>query len=100
MWLDSPAEFIHRFGISAKQALHFQCTAEHRIAKQDGGTDSAANIAGACLACNHRRHARKYPLTLDQYLARVRVQVAARKWHPKWAFDRGIVIDASICSCK
>jgi hypothetical protein len=37
MWLDSADSFAKHHGISVKQARHFQCTAEHLKARQEGG---------------------------------------------------------------
>ena len=47
------------------------CTAEHLVARQDGGEDSAENVVAACHYCNRRRHARPHPLSAAEYLRHV-----------------------------
>ncbi len=56
MWTSNARAFAKLLGISRKQALPLRCTAEHLIARQDGGTDAQDNIVAACYACNHERH--------------------------------------------
>jgi hypothetical protein len=58
MWLDGQGRlpFAVRFGIRPEDIYLFQCTAEHKIACQDGGKDTRANIVAACRHCNHQRH--------------------------------------------
>ena len=53
MWLESWEEFAASFGISKAAAFHFRCTAEHLVARQDGGKDSPKNIVAACRFCNY-----------------------------------------------
>jgi len=43
----------------ASSATQFRCTAEHLIARKDGGKNTRANIVAACHLCNKRRHASK-----------------------------------------
>jgi hypothetical protein len=59
MWLDRPESFAGRFGIRPEEIHLFQCTAEHKIARQDRGKDTRDNIVAACWHCNHQRHADK-----------------------------------------
>lgn len=61
MWIENVEAFAKRFKITKKQALIFQCTAEHLKSKKDGGKDSEKNIVAACKFCNYKRHARKIP---------------------------------------
>jgi len=56
MWTNDARVFAKQLGISRKQALPLRCTAEHLIARQDGGKDASENIVAACYACNHERH--------------------------------------------
>ena len=58
------------------------CTAEHLLARCDGGSDSPRNIVAACRHCNSRRHARARPLSAELFKAHVKKRVAAGKWHP------------------
>lgn len=76
MWLSAPEEL----GLRPRSAKPFQCTAEHLMARQDGGRDSTGNIADACWLCNHRRHQRKSPPSPDAYKALVQRRVAKGKW--------------------
>ena len=57
-------QFLRRVACREQGGLCFYCgrpmtkpTAEHLIAKQDGGRDTRANIAATCAPCNHARHA-------------------------------------------
>ena len=45
--------------IYCRQPMGRKATAEHLMARQDGGTDCRDNIAAACKQCNHQRHAEK-----------------------------------------
>lgn len=76
MWLSSPAELKLR----NRAAKPFQCTAEHLLARRDGGRDVAVNIAAACWLCNTRRHQRKTPPHPDAYRALVQRRMARGKW--------------------
>ncbi|WP_213946981.1 HNH endonuclease [Luteibacter sp. dw_328] len=77
MWFSSPAEL----GSRLPSARHFQCTAEHLHARQDGGRDTRTNIVAACWYCITRRHRRKRPLAPHAYRRHVRARVAIGKWH-------------------
>ena len=61
MWLDDCAAFAREYGLTLRQARRRQCTAEHLIARKDGGRESASNIVAACRGCNQTRHRRKLP---------------------------------------
>lgn len=79
MWLSSPDEL----GLRHRSARPYQCTAEHLLARQDGGKDQPGNIVAACHLCNLRRHRRPTPApSASKYLAWVRLQVAKGKWYP------------------
>jgi 5-methylcytosine-specific restriction endonuclease McrA len=92
MWKTDCAAFAKRHGLTLRLARWLQCTAEHLQPRQDGGPDSAENIAAACRACNLRRHARpgKAP-TSAAYRAPVRRRVSRRSWHPPQIFDQGLI---------
>lgn len=81
MWQDSPESFAKLHGITVKQARHFQCTAEHLLARQDGGADRKVNIAAACMRCNQLRHARKVAMPPEQYQCHVQERVRKGGWH-------------------
>lgn len=81
MWLESPAE-LKPLGLRPRTAAPLRCTAEHLVARQDGGKDVVGNIAAACWLCNSRRHKRKTPPAPDAYRAFVQGRLAKGKWHP------------------
>ena len=90
MWSDDSTAFANQHGISPHLAKWLQCTAEHLHARCDGGTDAAKNIAAVCWLCNHRRHARRSPLTPQQYQQLVRKRVLAGRWHPPEILTKGL----------
>lgn len=79
MWLHSPAELSLR----PRTAQPLRCTAEHLIARQDGGRDTSDNIVAACLLCNGRRHKRKVSPAAGAYRTLVRRRLAKGKWLPE-----------------
>ena len=81
MWLANPDE-ITCLGVRRSAALPMQCTAEHLVARKDGGRDTVDNIVAACVLCNSRRHQRKKPPAPQAHQERVRKRVANGKWHP------------------
>lgn len=81
MWLSDLANFAAEQNLTVKQARHRQCTAEHLCARKNGGGDTAANIAAACLFCNLHRHKRKAELPPEQFRVHVRERMARGGWH-------------------
>lgn len=78
MWLCSPDEL----GLRSRSAAPFRCTAEHLLARRDGGKDVAGNVVAACHLCNLRRHKRPTPdPSPEVYRDRVQRRVAQGKWH-------------------
>lgn len=73
--------FADRLGIRPSGAQALLCTAEHLEARCDGGRDSQANIAAACVTCNQRRHRMRPAPTPDAYRAIVQVQMKNGCWH-------------------
>lgn len=82
MWLSSKDEFAAKHAISKSAAARFQCTAEHLIARCDGGKNNNSNIVAACIFCNTNRHKRKKPPTPDSYKSYIDKQLRKGKWHP------------------
>lgn len=80
MWSSDPAAFIAKYGITRRQALQLQCTAEHLIARCQGGSGGVSNIVAACSYCNRKRHARTYPRGPAAY----RCLVERRILHGRW----------------
>jgi hypothetical protein len=85
MWRGALEPFAQLHGMTLGQARQFQCTAEHLLARQDGGKDGSDNIVAACWACNQRRHKRKKAPEPDAYKELVQKRVACGKWHPSMA---------------
>lgn len=83
MWLESPEEITASNGIRIADAFRFKCTAEHLVARQDGGKDSRGNIVAACSFCNRTRHRAKSPQNPMIYRKRVIDRLRSGKWHPK-----------------
>ena len=80
MWVHDPEGFAEKYKVTIKQAQSFRCTAEHLKAKQDGGKDTAMNIAAACHYCNQKRHQRKPPKDPFSYKYHVMRRVGMGKW--------------------
>lgn len=94
MWRDSPEAFALQHHLSLSQARHFQCTAEHLVARQDQGNNSELNIAAACARCNGLRHKRKKAPEPLEYQALVQKRLDNGRWHtlpPKACLKRGKV---------
>ena len=91
MWLGSADVFRTRFRLGSGQVVGLQCTAEHLVARQDGGTDSLENVVAACQSCNWRRHARPKAMPVDKYRAHVARQVRQGRWHGFDAASKGLV---------
>lgn len=87
MWHSSP----HELGLRPRSAGPFRCTAEHLVARQDGGKDVVGNVVAAHAACNHRRHKRSAPVpSATDYRTLVQRQLAKGKWWPQWIHGLGI----------
>jgi len=81
-WLSDAAAFARQHGLTVSQASELRATAEHLVARQDGGK-GAANIVVACLLCNRRRHQRACEApSADVYRARVAKLAQKGKWLP------------------
>jgi 5-methylcytosine-specific restriction endonuclease McrA len=83
MWEGKPKEFASKHKITKKYAARFQCTAEHLLARCDGGKDQENNIVAACIFCNNKRHQRKKPLGPPKYKALIQKWLQQDKWHPQ-----------------
>lgn len=82
MWLSEPDRFAVAFKIGKGDSSRFQCTAEHLVAKQNGGGNSAVNVVAACRFCNSRRHRRSSPPSPSAHKKRVQKRLSAGRWHP------------------
>ena len=83
MWDSDPKRFCATYRLSIGAAMRYQCTAEHLIARQDGGGNDSANIVAACRFCNQTRHRKRVPPAPRDYRALVRKRVGKGRWHPK-----------------
>ena len=83
MWLTGKNNFASEHAISIAEAEKFKCTAEHLVARSDGGNNSKSNIVAACRFCNEGRHRRKNPPNPDKYRKHVQGRIGKGKWHPK-----------------
>ena len=81
MWRRNHEQFADQHAISLKQARHLQATAEHLVARSDGGLDVAENIVAACWYCNNHRHRAKQALSPDRYARKVAARLRRGKWH-------------------
>ncbi|MCB1768257.1 MAG: HNH endonuclease [Candidatus Competibacteraceae bacterium] len=83
MWLKNADELTAEYGVKASTVVGLQCTAEHLVARQDGGANAADNIVAACKTCNGRRHRKAVPLSPENHRRRVRARILGGKWHPQ-----------------
>lgn len=80
IWLRDPGQYSVQYKLRTGEISLFQCTAEHLLARRDGGGDESANIVAACHFCNRNRHARTKPLCPERYKALVSRRVLVRRW--------------------
>jgi hypothetical protein len=83
MWLEDPSELSVTIALADRDAARLQCTAEHLVARQDGGGDGADNIVAACRFCNAARHPLSSPPAPAKYRHCVLRQLDAGGWHSK-----------------
>ena len=83
MWLTDKESFAISSAISTSEAAKFQCTAEHLVARCDGGANRKSNIVAACRFCNGVRHRMKAPLAPGKYREHIQKRLVKGKWHPK-----------------
>lgn len=81
MWLNDPEKFTLKYNLTLKQARRFQCTGEHLIAHQDGGTSAQNNIVAACRYCNQQRHRRSNVPSPEQYKKFIGRRMNKGRWH-------------------
>ena len=81
IWMHTPEAFAKQHEISTKGAALFKCTAEHLLAKQDGGNDCESNIVAACHFCNQKRHKCKSPKDPISYKQYVTNRLEKGKWN-------------------
>lgn len=91
MWEADPKAFARRSRLTLAQARHHRSTAEHLVARCDGGRDVASNVVAACWICNSRRHKGRSANAPDPsiYKIAVRRRCAKGKWLPWVGSDAG-----------
>lgn len=73
--------FARKHRLREREALHLLATAEHLLARCDGGGDTPSNIVSAHLICNMRRHRTPTPMPPDAYRSHVQIRCTQGKWH-------------------
>lgn len=81
MWNKNIEMFAAHHNLIPEQASFLQVTAEHLRPRSDGGRNSYANIAAACLYCNRMRHQLGEILSPADYREYVRTQLLRGRWH-------------------
>ncbi|MBY0343267.1 MAG: HNH endonuclease [Sphingomonadales bacterium] len=81
MWHGNQAGFVEKFGLPCHKAHYLKVTAEHLLARCEGGGDTPENIVAACWFCNTHRHHSKRPLAPDDYARKVRSRLSRGRWH-------------------
>lgn len=81
MWSAHSEVFASLHNLTRNQARLFQCTAEHVVARQDGGNHSQSNIVAVCRFCNLWRHRRRKPPSSTEFLNIVQKRLYARRCH-------------------
>lgn len=81
IWESDPDTFAKRHNLTYSQALALQSTAEHLLARQDGGKDKQGNVVAACRTCNQGRHKRKKPFDPLDAIKIIRQRIAKGGWH-------------------
>lgn len=91
MWTANCRLFAKQCGLPRRIAKALRCTAEHLVARQDGGTNASTNIAAACWHCNQRRHQPGNPAsTPEQYREFVIAKMLRQQWHHPAVFNSGL----------
>ena len=91
-WLTTPDELPGARQPVAGAGL-LKCTAEHLLARVDGGLDTSENVVAACGRCNWTRHKRKRPPPPppQAYRAEVARRTMRGTWHDRWVFEKNVV---------
>ncbi len=80
MWETDPENFASRYQPPRDRLPDLRCTAEHLIARCDGGGDHANNIVAAHRFCNAHRHMMRKALTPEMYKKRVTRRMRQGRW--------------------
>ncbi len=96
MWCGNPADFAETHGLKVARTRDLQATAEHLVARSEGGTDTPENVVAACWYCNTHRHRTKRPLAPEAYARKVRSRVSRGRWHRIRLNADGVVRGAAL----
>lgn len=80
MWDDAVATQSPSSNTIRPEPKVLQCTAEHLLARSDGGGNGTDNIVAACWFCNTQRHRRKRPLSPEKHRKHVQARMEAGRW--------------------
>lgn len=83
MWLEGREDFSKQHFLTLRQSSRYQCTAEHLVARREGGGHRKSNIVAACRFCNQTRHRASSPLTPDRYKEHVGLRMEIGRWQPQ-----------------
>lgn len=86
-WEDDVEGYAKFYCLSLGAAQKLKCTAEHLIARQDGGRNTKRNIVAACLFCNTTRHKSGKPKSAVEFGAYVSSRVVKSGWHSRDILD-------------
>lgn len=67
MWESDRRSFAREHGLTFRESLWYRCTAEHLVAKYEGGATSTKNIVAACRECNELRGRKCPPLSPEGF---------------------------------
>ena len=81
MWEENGEQFAATYGLSKLASSRLRSTAEHLVARQEGGADIVQNIVAACYYCNRIRHTTPNPKPPTAYAKKVRNRLWKGKWH-------------------
>lgn len=81
MWLADPSTHPLWTPTLEGPLRRLQCTAEHKQARMDGGSDARLNVVAACRFCNMARHRRPQPLSARRFKMLVDSRIRQGKWH-------------------
>jgi 5-methylcytosine-specific restriction endonuclease McrA len=84
IWEQDSKHFSLTYAIAPRFAKYLKSTAEHLIARQDDGLDTADNVVAACAWCNKMRHFRREFKATDPstYRSQVWRLISMGRWHP------------------
>lgn len=83
IWINGKEGFAIKYSIPLSMVEKYKCTAEHLVARCDGGGDNQSNIVAACFFCNNSRHHGKCAPSPSKYKELVQRWLNEGKWHEK-----------------